>query len=623
MKKKLVALIALIMSVFMTVACMSGCNLVTSDSERDMNQVIATVSIDDGVKTEIKKKEAIIVYLNYGYIYTQYYGYTQSKTFNLIIDGLIEEEILLQNAMKEIDEGKEPFDGNGLVNENYAKWDVKRYLTEDEIISAVYDARKGMNDLLDSYDESKTDKTKSDTLTETVRTVPTDATNKEKELTVADKKEYNDKAFDLSSSKERRSAFNSVIKLFKNNGLLGSEYDGTIESTDYYKNFVQSRLEAEVTAKYQSAYNLYERKKITFEMLKNAYSEKLEEQKNWSNAEFVQALSDASASSPMLYSAYGNYGYVYNLLLGVNSEQEEAIGKIDSALSKTEKVAERRTILDSTTAKDLRSSWIISGYDFDGVRFTGDYTFAKDSANALPFKGSVTDLTPEDTTDNKFSVDSVNTYSLDEFIGLINDYVYGGADKDLANKTSSGEVYYSLNGSGIAYSEYDAKIQDLLFAFSTDPGSLNTYKGYAIKPAVDGSNTEEYVESFAKAGRELISSGQNSYTVVATDYGYHFMFYSQLLNADYGYENLVAYLNALSGKTETEEYWTAELNNMINGWDDYEDTDSYLYLLMSEMSSTRVSKAYTEKQTNVINQYTYEKKSIERFEKTYSDLVAE
>ncbi len=623
MKKRLVTLIALIMSVFMTVACLTGCNLVTLDSERDMNQVIATVSIDDGVKTEIKKKEAIIAYLNYGYTYTQSYGYSQSQTFNLIIDGLINDEIILQNAMKEMDEGKAPFDAQGLINEDYAKWDVYRYLTEDEITESVYEARKIVNDMLDAYDELKTDKIKRDTLTETVRTVPTNATNKEEELSVADKKEYNKKAFDVNSSKERRSAFNTFITLLKNNGLLGEGYDGTIESTDYYKNAVQSFLEGAVTGKYTDTYNYYERSKVTFDIIKNAYAEKYEEQKNWSNTEFVNALSNSSASSPVLYSAYGKYGYVYNLLLGVNAEQEKAIAEIDANLTKEEKIQARRDILKDITAKDLRSSWIISGYDFDGTKFTGDYTFAKDPLNALPFKGTVKDLTPEDTADNKYSVTNLTTYGLDDFILLVNNYVYGGVDQQLTYKVPSGAVYYGFDGNGTTVSEYDAKIQDLLFAFSTDPGSLNTYKGYAIKPEVDGANQEEYVTEFAEAGRGLLEVGGKSYAVVGTDFGYHFMFFSEVFTANYGFINLVDYLNSLLGETKTEDYWKTEFENMLKDWDDYENKDSYLFLLTSELSTSKVTKAQNIRQTNVINQYTYERPSVEKFTKTYSELVAE
>ena len=67
----------------------------------------------------------------------------------------------------------------------------------------------------------------------------------------------------------------------------------------------------------------------------------------------------------------------------------------------------------------------------------------------------------------------------------------------------------------------DAKINELLFAFSTDPGSLNKYKGYVISP----NNTEGFVESFSDAGKELLAMGGKSYIIVASDYGYHVIYF--------------------------------------------------------------------------------------------------
>ena len=212
---------------------------------------------------------------------------------------------------------------------------------------------------------------------------------------------------------------------------------------------------------------------------------------------------------------------------------------------------------------------------------------------------------------------------MDAFIGLVNGYVYGGTDQALANKTASGSVYYKLNANSITVTEYDAKIQDLLFAFSTDPGSLNTYKGYAIKPAVDGAGQEEYVTEFADAGRELLGMGGNSYIVVGTDYGYHFMFFSQVFDTNYGYATLVDYLNSLLGEVKTEDYWKAQFDAMLKDWDEYEDKDSYLFLLSSEMTTSKVTSAQNLRQTNVINQYTYERPSVKKYTKTYSELVAE
>ena len=86
-------------------------------------------------------------------------------------------------------------------------------------------------------------------------------------------------------------------------------------------------------------------------------------------------------------------------------------------MSEPEKAQQRRNILDATIVKDLRSSWLLSGYDFDITtnKFTGDYTFAKNSENSLAFQGKATklrDANQEEGISAKYRVDSVKVSKL-------------------------------------------------------------------------------------------------------------------------------------------------------------------------------------------------------------------
>ncbi len=626
MKRKFIAVAAVIMAIFMFMA--AGCNLVTKDSDKDMDQVVATVSVDEGITSEIKKREVVMAYLNYGYVYVQSYGYTQKKAIQTILDSLVNGKILYQTAMKSFDAGAEPFTGM-VVNADKAKYTAERYLTDDDLTEALYDARKSINDLLDGYDESKNDDSKKDTLTETVRTVPTDAKNYEKELTVAEKKEENAKPFDVDSSKERRAAFIKVKNLLSNNGLLGDDYDGTIESTAYYKSVLASQYESKIIEKYESTLKKSYREAYSFDSLKKAYEKKLNEQKEWSNEEFVSALSSASKSSPVLYSGFGTYGYVYNLLLGASDEIKDELNDVKTRKDdKTEKSeeelwTEKKAILDKITVKDLRSTWILSGYDFDGEKFTGDYTFAKDAANSLPFKGTVDGYEKKDG-DEGYTVKSVaaTEYNLTDFFKMMEEYLYGSEQAD-AKDPADGKEIYKVVSSNATIAEYDAKINELLFAFSTDSGSLNTYKGYVIKPEVETGN-EDYVETFGTAGRRLLGMGKSSYIAVASSFGYHVMFFSEVFTPDYTIaNNLVDYLNYVANVSKTEEEWKAEFDKMVDEWDDYEDTDFYMYLLMNEISSTDVSNRLSAKEKEAYNDALYVSNSVTKYESRYSDLYGE
>ena len=54
MKKRFMGIITVILTLIMSLSCLVGCNIVTTDNERDMDQIVATVDING--KQEIKKR---------------------------------------------------------------------------------------------------------------------------------------------------------------------------------------------------------------------------------------------------------------------------------------------------------------------------------------------------------------------------------------------------------------------------------------------------------------------------------------------------------------------------------------------------------------------------------------
>ena len=70
MRRIFVAMAALVMTLIMCVSSLTGCGLVTIDNERDMNQIVAVVRLDETAPEEtIYKKDMVMAYLNYGYMY--------------------------------------------------------------------------------------------------------------------------------------------------------------------------------------------------------------------------------------------------------------------------------------------------------------------------------------------------------------------------------------------------------------------------------------------------------------------------------------------------------------------------------------------------------------------------
>ncbi len=612
MKKRIAPIIALVMSLIMSVSVISGCKLLTPNTERDFAQVVATVNIgNENAETEvITKKDMIMAYMNYGYNYIAQ-GLTQQEVFDFILDGLIDNRVLLQYSMKYFEEN------GGVVDSSKEKWSTDRYLTADEIYEATYATLKAVNALIDTFEEDEKSALK-DTLAEEVRTTPTDAKNAEKEVSLDEKKDYVDNKGIITGEvgEERYTAYNKALKYLKNNALLGQSVKNLAES-DYYIDNLKAQKEAKVIEKYEKVLVKTERAKLTYADLAERYQDMYLDQKNKYEQDvtaFAEALAGATAVSPIVYNnTNGSYGYVYNLLLGVNAEQTQSLEAIKTTDTKEYNVL-RNQILKATEVKDLRSTWILSGYDFDGTKFTGDYAFLE---NSLPFKGTVEKIA--DATEEKnaeYKVKSVDKFGLDEFIAEMDSYL--GITNGVNEADSSKAVYRRANVAKGTIADYEKKINELLFAFSTDAGSLNTYKGYLIQPNPDFDGKDEWVKTFADAGREIMSMGGNSYIIVASDFGYHVLFYSEIFSVDSNYPTLESYLNHLTGENKDANGWAEYYADMLEDYDNA-DKDSYLYLLAETYG--QVQNKVDTIQNNTAKSYRLNSQYVVKNFDAYKDLV--
>lgn len=628
MKKSFIAIASFIMTIIMSVACLAGCNLITTDTDKDMQQVVATVSIENGVKHNVYKQDIIVDYLNYGYYYVQNQQMTMEDTIKTIVKSRANTLVLVQNAMKQLN-ADDTFEKNTEVTD---VWKAERYLSSEDMIDAKYGVHKNINALIESFANEEDPLTVKDSIDGAVRTTPTNAQLDEKE---PDKEDYltKDFGFEIESITKRREGIDKFVHYLKINNLLGKDYvSPDITTSSYYKDTLESEKLYAVLSNYREQLSNKERAKITYQDLKDDFTSTLDKQKEWTNEDFVTALDNATASDPVFYGANGKYGYVYNLLLGVDDVQTKKISAIKTDnpnVTESEYTSKRNEILATTRVTDLRDTWVTAGYnvtgDFDNegvstnVKFTGDYTF---TANySLPYVGTVTRLTPADKEDAEYRAKS-NKMLLGEFLNGMDSYMTSGVFNTSASRVADVKsTYFTKTGDAVLYAgiygdvaEYDAKINELLFAFSTDDGSLNTHKGYVIKPAVDANNSEKFVETFANAGRELLAMGQNGYVIVASDYGYHVMFFSQAFDYNGVIANsLEEYLGAVDSQyTSWEDYF----NKMVDKFEDWEDTDNYLYQLFNSLTSVKVTNVVNRTEKTAVSHYTYD---VDGAVKTYPD----
>lgn len=656
-----------------------GCNLIETDLERDMSQVVATVQISEDAPVEnIYKRDLVLMYINYGYSYVQQGTYTQAQVFEMLMEQLVNNAILVQNAVKAKAEQL------GITEDIYnLESHMDEYFTEEEQQEALYNTNKALNDVIDSYKDAEEEEEESETSSETVRTVPTGAVNYEPEWGDFDNalefyKDYNSKGFTAQNEDgetmsgvetgfrrngdvieitdiETKRAYNKVVEALESNGLIGEDFDYNADSiydTDYYRDSLQSQRESVLISWYEEYLTAKILSTVSYRDLEARYAEMYNTQKNYTVSEYETALDAWSASSPVVAYSYGGYGYVYNLLLGVNAAQKAEIEELgeEKNLSQAEYAARRERILSRTTAKDLRSTWITAGYDFDyeTLTFTHDYSLASETY-ALPFQGTVkwvneADKPAEGEDDEdyteKYEITSVKEFDLEEFVAFLDETLYAGVDLNTDGTASSGYYRVARNTNGTEIPEYEDRINDLLFAFSTDAGSLNTYQGYLISPEAEADETETYVEEFAKAARDLLTMEDGSYIIVGTDFGYHILFKSVALEADGGYPTLGEYLDSLGVEmkigettyTTWEEYYNAMISDLTAYLDDNDDNENfYLYLLQQAYISDILNTELANVQSAIVNRYKtadedgnyteYNEQYVKIYENRYSEYL--
>ncbi len=312
-----------------------------------------------------------------------------------------------------------------------------------------------------------------------------------------------------------------------------------------------------VTAKYDELYN---EQKTTYKDDTDA---------------FATAMDSVSDESFLLF-GLKDYGFVYNILLPFSASQGLAYETEQSrGLSTKELYDVRRDILSNIKGEDLRTEWIDEHdhansafkdtddkwYFFEeNVRNKGDYKELDHFSGVYPFNGTIDEETMEAKA-NKVTVDEVLDIFLnyvESELGLsytedtpVNELGQGySEDKESyfkAKKDKDGNVEYDEDGkikytkdvdysnfvyragkvnvtaSAADYFNKDSDVykmltmaNELMFAYSTDTGCLNTYMGYSVSPY-----KTNYMKEFEYAAQKAVEGGVGSYAVCPTDYGWH------------------------------------------------------------------------------------------------------
>ncbi len=635
MRKISIAMTTILMAVLMCLSTLLGCNLITTNYERDMMQVVATIQIDESAPREtIYKKDLIASYINHTSSQNDHNHSSGAELFDEIVDELVNDAVFVQFAMQYFANNQSELDNGDVVITDENKWEIDTYLNAEEKLDAIYYTHQDINDLLNSYLDEEEEV--GDSYSGSVRTVPTGATSntektKEQKETYANIDANNPNGrVDITN---RRKAFAKLINMLEENEMLGKGYNFLkLETTEYFNKVLKSYKESELLNKFEIAVNKKARETISYEDVKEEYERLYEIQKAYTKTEFENALNSSfTAQTPVLYGRDG-YGTVYHVLLKATDKMTEELNTWkeeqnleNGAYLNTAYSEKRAQLFRDITIKDQRESWIHAGYDFNGTNFTGDYTLCAEES--LPFFGEVYHLNADDLGKEDYKalyrVDDVKEFTLKEILDKINTYLYAGTANIPATLGDIDSATYTATS---VNSDYNKRIRELMFAFSTDDSSsaLNTYKGYVIKPQPDADEKDEWMLEFAEEGRKLIKEDNKTFKVVATDYGYHIMFVGEKFNvANYNFPTIKDFLNYQYGKTEEDAYWEEQYDNIMATWEDYEDVDNYLYVLIGNLSSTAVTKSFKTIEQEVLRDYVFNSKKVKKYKDAYKDLIEE
>ena len=458
---------------------------------------------------------------------------------------------------------------------------------------------------------------------------------------------YGYEALDGSTVTTRKKAYNTFIGNLDDNGLIKKE-DNTsvIYEMEYYYVELAGRLEQALIEKYTDDLIAEGESELTDTYLNGRYTQTYNEQKlayDKDVAAFETAIGSISDTNFVTYSPVANYGFVYNILIPFSEEQNRLYTQEEGRVSNdADLYAYRASLLSNVRAKDLRTSWFDehdhadSAFVAENISYynngkNSNYLFFKDNLTnneryeeldvyfgQYPFNGSVE---KKDSGEYKLKA---NTMKIDDFLkemeGYLNyavgagsvsqnkkwdTYVTAGKDYQLNDDDSFADysqfIYYSgkVDVGTVSAANYfnpetkgykaAAAFNELMFAYSTDTGCLNTYMGYVVSPF-----QTSYVPEFEYAAQWAVAQGAGTYVVCPSTYGWHIIYVTYA----YGEGDVYGGYNAADAKIE--------------------GTFSYLY---AEAMKEQYSADYaSDEQNRLILEYDNET-CVVRNQKTYQDLL--
>ena len=393
----------------MALGALAGCDLVSTDLQKDYEQVIAEVDITasddfqaggkyaayaDAIESSaVIKRDLVASFMSVGYMYVESYGYSYADAYELIKNSLVNRAIYLQYAQVYFYEsGEYSVSGYEAAVSSASEADkdiagLAYFLSEEEIAKAEYDTKVSVNTTIDSLEmaiidfEDEHDHEEARTTPTGVGTVNEDFVDPAYKIytgsnSASDCGSY--ETVDESTPSTRTRAYKRLLSNLNSYGLIEKgENTSDVTSLSYYQIQRRNTYEDAVIDKLGEAFEDEAAEGITQEWVTSKYEETLASQQQMFSADTASletALDSVSDSSFVLYSPDENYGFVLNILLPFSATQTAALNAApaDRGDVNGNKFMTRASLLESVRATDQRRTWF-TGHD--------DYSFVAEEAD--------------------------------------------------------------------------------------------------------------------------------------------------------------------------------------------------------------------------------------------------
>ena len=294
MKKFVAKVLALVLSLTFAVGVFAACDWISLNTERDLDQIVATVQIvDDMDAQDISKRELKTRYMSYEYQYLNY-GYTSSEAYKIALENLVNNKIIVQKARIDLadtynkalradratlDDFTVYFIDNALAGTNQISYkegeisvkadvpvrgtatDLAQYLTEYEYLQAYYNVRVIINKAIDSLvEEEEEEEEENEVISFGDRTAPTveDDSDEDEEYFKTDLPTYQERL--IASVTLGDDAFDQTLysNVYDLNKAVYENYEIDIDSSSARRSAYETYLETIKEAGYVSSSEKYE-----------------------------------------------------------------------------------------------------------------------------------------------------------------------------------------------------------------------------------------------------------------------------------------------------------------------------------------------------------------------------